>query len=56
MVERTTGWKNFYFPTLKRVLINGENGNNVYFYWFDFWKIHFFTSHLRNHIDVINQK
>ena len=30
--------------TKKRVLINGENGSNVYFYRFDFLKMHFLTS------------
>ena len=48
--------KEFLFAnTKKRVLINGENGSNVYFYRFDFLKIHFLTSHLRNHIDIIHQ-
>ena len=48
--------KEFLFPnTKKRVLINGENGGNVHFYPFDFLKIHFLTSHLRNHIDIIHQ-
>ena len=42
--------------TKKRVLINGENGSNFYFYWLDFLKIHFLTSHLRNDIDVTSQK
>ena len=41
--------------TKKRVLINGENGSNVYFYRFDFLKIHFLTSHSRDHIDIIHQ-
>ena len=48
--------KEFLFVnTKKRVLINGENGSNVYFYRFDFLKIHFRTSRLRNHIDIIHQ-
>ena len=48
--------KEFLFPnTKKMVLINGENGSNVYFYRFDFLKIHFLTSHLRNHTDIIHQ-
>ena len=41
--------------TKKSVLINGENGSNIYFYRFDFLKIHFLASHLRNHIDIIHQ-
>ena len=48
--------KEFLFAnTKKRVSINGENGSNVYFYRFDFLKIHFRTSRLRNHIDIIHQ-
>ena len=48
--------KEFLFAnTKKRVLINGENCSNVYFYRFDFLKIHFLTSHLGNHIDIIHQ-
>ena len=39
--------------TKKRVLINGENGSNVHFYRFDFLKLHFLISHLRNHIDIV---
>ena len=46
----------FYFPIQKRVFINGQNGNNVYFYRFDFLKIHFLTFSLRNNIDIINSE
>ena len=41
-----------YQNTKKRVLINGENGSNVYFYRFDFLKIHFLTSDLRQYINL----
>ena len=39
--------------TKKRVLINGENGSNVYFYRFDFLKIQFLTSNLRQYINLL---
>ena len=49
--------KEFLFlNTKKRVLINGENGSNIYFYRFDFLKIHFLTSNLRNYIGVLNRR
>ena len=38
----------------KLVLINGENGSNVYFYRSEFMKIHFSTSNLANYIDILN--
>ena len=45
--------KEFLFQnTKKREFINGENGSNVYFYRFNFLKIHFLTSNLRNYISV----
>ena len=43
-----------YLNTKKRVLVNGENGSNVYFYRFDFLKIHFLTSDLANYINLVN--
>ena len=43
-----------YLNTKKRVLINGENGSNVYFYRFDFLKIYFLTSDLANYINLLN--
>ena len=43
-----------YLDTKKHVLINRENGRNVYFYRFDFMKIHFLTSNLANYIDILN--
>ena len=39
--------------TKKRVLINGENDSNVYFYRFDFLKIQFLTSNLRQYINLL---
>ena len=43
-----------YLDTKKHVLINRENGSNVYFYRFDFMKIYFLTSNLVNYIDIPN--
>ena len=43
-----------YLDTKKRVLINGENGSNIYFYKFDFLKIHFLTSDLANYINLVD--
>ena len=37
----------------KRVLVNGQNGSNTCFYRFNFLKIHFLTSRLRNYIDIV---
>ena len=45
-----------YQNTKKRVLINGENGSNVYFYRFYFLKIHFLTSDLRQYINLLQNK
>ena len=46
--------KEFLFlNTKKRVLVKGQNGSNVYFYRFDFLKIHFLTSRLRNYIGIV---
>ena len=42
-----------YQNTKKRVLINGENASNVYIYRFDFLKIHFLTSDLRQYINLL---
>ena len=39
-----------YLNTKKGVLINGENGSNVYFYRFEFLKVHFITSFLVNRL------
>ena len=39
--------------TKKRVLINGENGSNVYFCRFEFLKIHFMTSNFSEHIKLL---
>ena len=36
--------------TKKRVLINGEIGSNVYFFTFDFHKIHYLSSNLDNYV------
>ena len=48
--------KEFLFPnTKKKVPISGQDGSNAYFYRFDFLKIHFLTSHLRNYIDIIQK-
>ena len=48
--------KKFVFlNTKKRVLVNGESGSNVYFFRFDFLKIHYLRSNLDNHMnDKIN--
>ena len=46
--------KEFLFEnTKKRVLINGENGSNIYFYRFQFLKIHFMTSNLSEYINLL---
>ena len=46
--------KEFLFNnTKKRVLINGENGSNVYFYRFQFLKIHFLSSNLSDYINIL---
>ena len=46
--------KEFLFNnTKKRVLINGENGSNLYFYRFQFLKIHFLSSNLRDYINIL---
>ena len=37
-----------YINSKKRVLVNGENGSNVYFSRFDFLKIHCLSSNLDN--------
>ena len=56
----TEGTKNekvkefLYLGTKKRILINGKNSSNVYFYHFDFMKIHFLTSNLENYIDILS--
>ena len=36
-----------------RVLINGENSSNVYFYRFDFLKINLLASDLRRYINLV---
>lgn len=47
-------FKEFLFDNLKkRVLINCENGSNVYIYRFEFLKIHFLTSNLRQYINLL---
>ena len=43
-----------YLNIQKCVLINGENGSNVYFYRFNFLKIHFLTSDLANYINLVD--
>ena len=46
--------KEFLFNNTKnRVLINGENGSNVYFYRFQFLKIHFLSSNISNYINIL---
>ena len=46
--------KEFLFEnTKKRVLINGENESNVYFYRFKFLKIYFMTSNLIKYINLL---
>ena len=42
-----------FLNTKKRVLINGENGSNVYFYRFDFLQIHLLASDLRRYINLV---
>ena len=42
-----------FLNTKKRVLINGENGSNVYFYRFDFLRIHLLASDLRRYINLV---
>ena len=37
-----------YINTKKRILVNGENGSNVYFSRFDFLKIYYLSSNLYN--------
>ena len=37
-----------------RVLVNGKNGINIYFYRLDFLKVHFLTSNLANHKNLLN--
>ena len=48
--------KEFLFSNTKKVLINGENDSNSYFYRFEFLKISSLASHLRNNIDIVNSK
>ena len=38
---------------IKRVSVNLENGSNVYFYRFQFLKIHFMTSNLSDYINLL---
>lgn len=46
--------KEFLFDnTKKRVLMNGDNGSNKYFHRFDFLKIHFLTSNLRQYVNLL---
>lgn len=46
--------KEFLFNnTKKRVLVDGENGSNVYFYRFQFLKVHFMTSNLSDYINLL---
>ena len=42
-----------FLNTIKRVLINCENGCNVYFYRFDFFKIHLLASDLVRSINLV---
>ena len=42
-----------YLNMKKRVLINGENGSNVYFHRFIFLKVRFITSHLAEYNKLV---
>ena len=44
-----------YLNTKKRVLINGENGSNIYFHRFIFLKVHFITSALAQYNKLITK-